>query len=127
MAINIHEMKKRLEAKRAELEKSLADLTEARPPSEHIVEADTGPEDMEDIAVDTVEKDQEQPVAANEQELLVEVQAALKRIEDGTYGYCTVCGQPIPEKRLEAMPWATLCVKDEEQTERRNLSRDELY
>jgi DnaK suppressor protein len=42
--------------------------------------------------------------------LLVEVQQALARIDNGTYGMCSNCGQPIPEKRLEAIPWATLCV-----------------
>ncbi|HLG65321.1 MAG TPA: TraR/DksA C4-type zinc finger protein [Ktedonosporobacter sp.] len=43
------------------------------------------------------------------------------------YGTCVDCGQPIPEKRLEAIPWAARCIKDEEKLERRNLSREELY
>jgi DnaK suppressor protein len=37
------------------------------------------------------------------------------------------CGQPIPEKRLEAIPWAARDIKCEEQLEQRNLSREELY
>jgi DnaK suppressor protein len=55
------------------------------------------------------------------------VQNALERIEKGTYGKCIVCGQPIPEKRLEALPWAARCVKDEERLEERNLSITETY
>ncbi len=40
-----------------------------------------------------------------------EIRAALDRIEDGTYGECERCEEPIPPKRLEALPWARLCVK----------------
>ena len=89
MTVNIQEMKKRLEAKRAEIQQNIAGLTQAHPPPE--------------------------------------VEDALKRIEAGTYGRCTECGEQIPDKRLEAMPWVALCVKDEERLEQRNLSREELY
>lgn len=41
---------------------------------------------------------------------LVEIDAALARIDDGTYGVCVVCGQPIPAARLEVRPTATTCV-----------------
>jgi DnaK suppressor protein len=63
----------------------------------------------------------------NEQVLLCEVQAALERLEAGTYGRCIECGQSIPEKRLEAIPWAARCLKDEAALEQRNLSREEFY
>ena len=39
-------------------------------------------------------------------------EAALGRIDDGTYGKCAVCGRQIPDERLEAVPWATLCIDD---------------
>ncbi|HCF84935.1 MAG TPA: transcriptional regulator, partial [Ktedonobacter sp.] len=77
--------------------------------------------------VDFLEIQQEQSILVNEQALLTEVQNALERIEKGTYGKCIVCGQPIPEKRLEALPWAARCVKDEERLEERNLSITETY
>lgn len=38
------------------------------------------------------------------------VDAAIERIEEGTYGLCTSCGKPIPEERLEVLPWAATCV-----------------
>lgn len=43
--------------------------------------------------------------------LLREVQAALARIDEGTYGRCLACEQPLSTKRLAAVPWASLCLK----------------
>ncbi|HEY7419736.1 MAG TPA: TraR/DksA C4-type zinc finger protein, partial [Ktedonobacteraceae bacterium] len=70
-------------------------------------------EDSEEGAVDLQEIDVDQALLDNEKTLLAEVQQALARIDNGTYGICTNCGQPIPEKRLEAIPWTTLCVNCE--------------
>ncbi|MCW2759663.1 MAG: C4-type zinc finger protein DksA/TraR family [Nocardioidaceae bacterium] len=42
----------------------------------------------------------------------VDVLRALAKLDEGTYGRCDVCGDPIPEGRLEVLPWAVLCVKD---------------
>ena len=41
-----------------------------------------------------------------------DVVRAFEKLDDGTYGSCDVCGRPIPEGRLEALPWAVLCVED---------------
>ncbi|HKU57480.1 MAG TPA: TraR/DksA C4-type zinc finger protein [Gaiellaceae bacterium] len=46
----------------------------------------------------------------NAEQVIAEIDAALKRIEDGTYGTCTNCGREIPVQRLEANPWASLCI-----------------
>ncbi|MGE0170346.1 TraR/DksA family transcriptional regulator [Nocardioides sp.] len=43
---------------------------------------------------------------------MVDVDRALAKLDDGTYGICDACGQAIGEGRLEALPWATLCVED---------------
>ena len=45
----------------------------------------------------------------NEQHL-AQVEAALRRLDDGTYGACTTCGRPISAERLEAIPWAAHCI-----------------
>jgi RNA polymerase-binding transcription factor len=45
---------------------------------------------------------------------LAEVQDALRRIDEGTYGRCIVDGEPIEEKRLEAMPWTPYCLKHQQ-------------
>lgn len=128
MTVDIQEMKKRLLEKRAEIQRNIAGLTEAYPKQgvdENAVVQDA--QDFEENAVDFLEMQQEQSVLVNEQALLKEVEDALKRIEEGTYGRCTIGGEQIPDKRLEAMPWVALCVKDEEELEKRNLSREELY
>ena len=43
---------------------------------------------------------------------LADVARALEKLDEDTYGTCDVCGKPIPEGRLEALPWAVLCVQD---------------
>jgi DnaK suppressor protein len=43
---------------------------------------------------------------------LSDVERALEKLEDGTYGRCDVCGKPVGEERLAALPWAVLCVQD---------------
>lgn len=127
MTMNMQQMKERLEAKRVELKGQVGDLTEAYPTPVDPIEASEGPQEFEETAVDFLETQTEQSVDVNERALLTEVEGALKRIEDGTYGHCVVCGKFIPEKRLEAIPWAARCVKDQEELEQRNLSQEELY
>ncbi len=50
---------------------------------------------------------------------LREIDAALERVEDGTYGMCADCEEPISPRRLAAIPWATLCVRCQENADRR--------
>ena len=60
---------------------------------------------MADGATDEVDRDVLLGEAASEQDLIYEIQQALKRIENGTYGICEVTGKPIPPARLRAVPW----------------------
>src|SRR6266852_188290 len=99
MTIDLVLMKRRLETKRTELEVQIANLTEAHPTPVGAIEAGEGNQEFEDVAVDFLEIEKEQSLLVNEQALLTEVEDALKRIENGTYGRCIDCGQPIPEKR----------------------------
>ena len=126
MTIDLHNMKSRLEAKRDELRANISGLTDAHPTPTDSIEASEGPEDLEDQAVDFSEIQKEQSLLVNEQALLTEVLRALKRIDDGVYGICVVCGNPIPERRLEAIPWAARDVKCEQALEQRNLGREEI-
>ena len=127
MPIDIQKMKERLEAKEKELQGNMASLTEAHPTPTDPIEISEGAQDFEETNIDFIETQQEQSIEVNEQALLTLVQRALKRIEDGTYGKSVVSGKPIPEKRLEALPWADRTVEEEEQIEERNLGREELY
>jgi DnaK suppressor protein len=58
-------------------------------------------------AVDRIER---VGTASELQAMLEDVEAALARLDEGTYGICARCGAVIPEERLEARPWTTLCV-----------------
>src|SRR6267143_950990 len=49
---------------------------------------------------------------------VTDIDDALRRLDDGTYGICEECGKPIDEARLEAVPWARYCVVDQARIER---------
>lgn len=65
---------------------------------------------MADIGTDAMEQEQVFLHASQGSEYLKGLEAALKRIKDGTYGICEECGGKISEKRLEAYPAASLCI-----------------
>lgn len=67
---------------------------------------------LADTASETYDREFDEGIEEDAQEQLREVEDALARIEDGTYGSCSVCGKPISEERLEAVPWTTLCIDD---------------
>lgn len=62
-----------------------------------------------------------------EVEILQEIDKALQRMEEGTYGLCEVCGKPIEEKRLEALPWTTLCIEHAAEAEKTRDLIDHRY
>jgi DnaK suppressor protein len=53
-----------------------------------------------------------------ESKTLEQVQDALRRVAEGTYGKCVICGRPIPPARLEAIPWTPYCIEDQEKLDR---------
>ncbi len=57
-----------------------------------------------------------------ESKLLKEVRAALARLDNGTFGTCLRCDEEIPEKRLQAVPWAAYCVQCQEAIERQRAA-----
>ena len=75
--------------------------------------------DQADLGATTFERDHEMSVLNNEREKLAQIDRALARIEDGTYGVCESCGQPIGKLRLMAFPRATLCMTCKQREERR--------
>ena len=64
-------------------------------------------------ATETLERELDLGVLQSVESELTEVQAALERLDDGTYGICEICGKPIADGRLEAMPAARYCVEDQ--------------
>jgi RNA polymerase-binding protein DksA len=71
-----------------------------------------------DAASETLDREVDESLEENSDHILSAIDSALKRIDDGTYGICTNCGKPISEERLEAMPWAELCIDDQRKLER---------
>lgn len=62
-------------------------------------------------------------VKDRERKLIAKIREALKRIDDGTYGICEICGDEISEKRLEARPVTTSCIKCKEEEEAQERKR----
>jgi RNA polymerase-binding protein DksA len=76
-------------------------------------------DDQADAGAKTFEREQEISVANNAREMLLQNLHALERLDDGTYGICESCGNPIGKLRLQAAPRATLCVPCKMKQERR--------
>jgi RNA polymerase-binding protein DksA len=71
-----------------------------------------------DIATATFDREMASTLEDNSTHVLNEIDAALARVEEGTFGMCKACGNPIDPERLEALPWATLCIGDKRKQER---------
>ena len=73
---------------------------------------------MADMATDNFDREFTLGLASNEQQRLNLIDAALRKIEDGSYGLCENCRKSITQKRLLAMPHAPLCIKCQELEEK---------
>ena len=65
---------------------------------------------MADMAADTYERELSMNIVSSEQEILYQIDDALKRLDDGSYGVCQQCNAPIVMSRLKAVPYASLCI-----------------
>jgi DnaK suppressor protein len=75
--------------------------------------------DQADVGSSTFERDHEMSLANNARHMLEQTERALGRIENGSYGVCESCGQPIGKMRVMAYPRATLCLSCKQREERR--------
>jgi DnaK suppressor protein len=82
-------------------------------------------QDPADMAANAYTKELLVSMSDNDRQLLNSIDEALERIEDGDYGKCARCGEALPEKRLEAVPWARHCIRCQDLQERGLLSEDE--
>jgi DnaK suppressor protein len=73
---------------------------------------------LADTATETYDRELDYSLEENSEHVLAEIDAALKRIDEGTYGICTNRGEQIPVERLEARPYATLCIDCQRERER---------
>ncbi|MGF9760049.1 TraR/DksA C4-type zinc finger protein [Microvirga sp. 0TCS3.31] len=75
--------------------------------------------DQADVGATSFERDHELTVLAREKETLAQIERALAHIDDGSYGVCDSCGNPVGKNRLMAVPHATLCMSCKQREERR--------
>jgi DnaK suppressor protein len=101
-------------------------LREAKQTLQHLQEENVNHPDLADRASSETDRAIELRARDRQRKLIAKIDAALERIEDGTYGYCVETGEPISLKRLEARPIATLSIEAQERHERREkVYRDE--
>ncbi|SET02794.1 RNA polymerase-binding protein DksA [Oceanicella actignis] len=94
-------------------------LNESRSTLEGLQEGPIYAPDIADRAAAETDRAIELRTRDRQRKLIAKIDAALRRIEDGTYGYCEVTGDPISLKRLDARPIATLSLAAQEMHERR--------
>lgn len=70
----------------------------------------SGDQHLADHATDMLDRELDESLGENADQLVREIDQAIGRIDEGTYGTCSRCGQVIPEERLDAVPYAVLCV-----------------
>ena len=101
-------------------------LKEAKETLQHLQDENQNHPDLADRASSETDRAIELRARDRQRKLIAKIDAALQRIDDGTYGYCEETGEPISLKRLEARPIATLSVEAQERHERRErVYRDE--
>lgn len=101
-------------------------LQESKETLEHLQDENQNHPDLVDRASSETDRAIELRARDRQRKLISKIDAALKRIEDGSYGYCEETGEPISLKRLDARPIATLSVEAQERHERRErVYRDE--
>ena len=101
-------------------------LKEAKETLQHLQDENQNHPDLADRASSETDRAIELRARDRQRKLIAKIDAALVRIDDGTYGYCEETGEPIALKRLEARPIATLSVEAQERHERRErIYRDD--
>lgn len=75
-----------------------------------------------DVGTEVFERERDQAVDEHQNDELEQINHALERMKDGSYGQCEVCGKPIPYERLEALPFTTLCIEDAKNVEQGTLN-----
>lgn len=116
--MDIAAARRRLEEERSRLLDVQQAAMGLHPPAEHpqqLVRTDQLPAEQ---ATETLERELDETVVHRVGAELAEVEAALAKLDGGTYGRCEICGNEIAEARLEAIPAARFCVDDQAKAER---------
>jgi DnaK suppressor protein len=109
------ELRRALEAQRDDLREEIGALG-AAPDSDDLTFVDDA--GFADRSHSTEERSRAIALVRAHRATLRAVEHALRRIDEGTYGTCERCGEPIAVERLEAIPWAVLCIRHAQEAER---------
>ena len=119
--IDTKAVRERLEADKTRLERDIHERTAGDEVTQTVdpVTEISGPgvEDADDADA-LSDNERNQAIIEAERETLAQINAALQRLDEGKYGICVRCGKVIPPRRLEAVPYATLCIEDQALAER---------
>ena len=117
--VNTEHFRKRLLDERTRVQEAIDYLHEENPGSmedeTQEIPSDNHPAD---VATVTLDREIDYTLEENEERLLKAIDAALERIDSGTFGTCRTCGKPIGEERLEALPYTTQCIDCKRKEER---------
>ena len=119
MSLDLEVMRQTLESERERLRAAIVSVNHDSSLLEETGDLSIGTDDhIADIATETYMRELDTGLEENAENLLSEIEGALRRIDEGSSGTCEACGRPIGEERLEAVPWATLCIDDKRARER---------
>jgi RNA polymerase-binding protein DksA len=117
--IDTEDFRKRLVEERKRVKEAIDYLHEENPGSiQDEAQDSTADNHPADVATVTFDRELDYSLEENEERLLAAIDAALERIDEGTYGMCNTCGQAIGEERLEALPWTMQCIDCKRKEER---------
>jgi RNA polymerase-binding protein DksA len=121
MSIDTEQLRASLLEERERVQKAIANLRDDHPGAseDEAEEIGTSDNQLAETATATLDRELDFTLEENSGQVLTEIDAALKRIEDGTYGTCTSCGREIAPERLEVYPWASLCIEHAREAEQR--------
>ncbi len=113
MTLDVDRFRSELETERARLASAIDTVNHKGSLDEETGDLSSGPGDhLGDHGTDTFMRELDNGLEENAEHLIQEIDAALERIANGTYGTCAACGRPIAEERLDALPYAKLCIDD---------------
>jgi DnaK suppressor protein len=119
VTVDLDRIRSELETERDRLRAAIEAVNHTSSLGDETGDLSIGQDDhIADTASETYMRELDGGLEENAEHLLGEVERALQQIDAGTYGTCVVCGRPIDEARLQAVPYATLCIDDKRAQER---------
>lgn len=119
MTLDLEQVRSELESERDRLRGAIEAVNHQGSITDETGDLSIGRDDhIADTASETFMRELDGGLEENAEHLLEKIEGALERMDAGTYGTCVVCGRPIDDERLQAVPYATLCIDDKRAQER---------